>query len=67
MSGSTSKIVPALDPSRHGEVLLGLHPETSRTMGLQRRYAAIGQFAGLISNLEVLRNPSRYSRGCYVH
>jgi len=57
MSGSTSKIVEAIDPSGHGEVLLGLHPETSRVMRLQRRLAAIGQFAGLISHAQVLRAP----------
>jgi hypothetical protein len=66
MSGSTaltSKIVKAKDPSRYGEVLLGLHPDTSRTMRLHRRLAAIGQFAGLISYLGVLRDPVALFQG----
>jgi hypothetical protein len=66
MSGSSSansKIVPAKHISGFGEVTLGLHPETIRTMRLHRRLAVIGQFAGLISYLEVLRNPVAIYRG----
>jgi hypothetical protein len=64
MSGiKTSRIVPAKDPTGYGEVTLGLNPTTSLTMRAHGRRTVIGQFAGLISNLEVLRNPTAVFSG----
>jgi hypothetical protein len=66
MSGTglrTSQIVTAMDPTGHGQVVLGLNPVTSATIRAHGRQSIIGQFAGLVSNIEVLRNPTAIYSG----
>ena len=66
MNGSsvkTSRVVSAKDPTGYGEVTLGLHPDTSIAIRSHGRRSVIGQFAGLISNLEILRNPTAIYSG----